>query len=80
LERLIPLPKPLLQRIVWLGYLTPAKNPAKSLYCREYPMWTNPPCEVYQAATAEEAEALLDFLTSLQPEYAYYIGEPSQLL
>jgi hypothetical protein len=40
-------------------------------------MWRNPPCEVYRAATAEEAEALLDFLTSLQPEYAYYISEPS---
>jgi hypothetical protein len=80
LERLIPLPKPLLQRIVWLGYLTPPKNPAKSLYCRENPMWGNLPCEVYRVQTAEEAEALLNFLTSLQPEYAYYIGEPTQSL
>jgi hypothetical protein len=43
-------------------------------------MWGNPPCEIYQAATAEEAEALLNFLTSLQPEYSYYIDEPTQSL
>jgi hypothetical protein len=81
LERLIPLPKPLLQRIVWLGYLTPPKHPVKSLYCWENPrLGGDPPYEVYRTQTAEEAEALLNFLTSLQPEYAYYIGEPSQSL
>ncbi len=77
IEKLVVLPNPLMQRILGIGWWDQKKQPVRSLYCREAPLGTKSPVELYQAETVTEAEALLDFLQSLQSEYDYYIDKPN---
>jgi hypothetical protein len=80
LMQLVVLPKPLMQRIHWVGWRDrkkQTKQPVRSLYCCGSAVGMHSPIELYQAETVNEAEALLDFLRSLQSEYTYYIDEPS---
>ena len=76
LEKLIALPNPLMQRILWIGLWDQKKQPVRSLYSREAPAGMAVPVEIYQAETVTEAAALLSFLQSLHSEYNYYIDEP----
>lgn len=76
-KQLVVLPKPLMQRIVWVGWWGLKKQPVRSLYCRKTPIATESPLELYQTETITEAEALLNFLQSLQSEYTYYIDKPN---
>lgn len=76
-KQLIVLPKPLMQRIVWVGWWDIKKQPVRSLYCRKTQIATESPLELYQVETVTEAEALLNFLQSLQSEYTYYIDKPN---
>lgn len=78
LNQLNPLPKPLLQRISWLGLWISSITPVKSIYCQKASVNKNSPEEVYQSSCIEEAEALFNCLLSLQSEYSYYIGEPNK--
>ncbi len=80
LMQLVVLPKPLMQRIHWIGWWhqkKPPKPPVRSLYCYQGAVDMDSPVELYQAETVTEAEALLDFLRSLESEYTYFIDEPS---
>jgi hypothetical protein len=80
LKKLVALPKPIMQRIHWVGFWEQKKQPVRSLYClKTTSIGIDSPVELYQTETVIEAEALSNFLQSLQPEYTYYIDKPNTL-